>query len=412
MGDVRVRLGPDGRLAAVGVEAASRLLKETGEYSVFGGPHHSFLLTRHVEDARARARVLMMGELVSRTTVVEIINLVTSTAWSGELHIASPEGTRVLTIAQSVLKHGRTEIERERIGERLVHGGQLERGQLAELLPHKPDDLRFGQLLIQRGLLDEGQLFKQLQLQTEAIFYGAMLVESGFYWFVAPPENAPPPPTMFHLSIQGLLMEGVQRIDEMALYRERIPHNRFFPAETPGARRDKLEASMLTVLDLCNGARSIDELVRVGGIGEFLTVKAVHNLMRGGQLQLRRGPTLDSVTVRRLVRQYNDIVRDTFVVIATYGTMERASRALSAWLAGSAHGSVLGEQVDIDGSLDASQIIERLRHHSGDDPMSDLHRALQELAAYALFFASNGIPRNEERALARSVNHRLNQMRL
>jgi hypothetical protein len=412
MGDVRVRLGPDGRLAAVGVETASRLLQETGEYRVLGGPHHNFLLTRHVADARARTRVLMMGELVNRMTVVEIINLITSTAWSGELHIASPEGARVLTIAQSVLKHARTEIERERIGELLVRGSQLERRQVAELLSQKPDDLRFGQLLIQCGLLDEEQLFKQLQLQTEAIFYGAMLVESGFYWFVAPPDNAPPPPTMFHLSIQGLLMEGVQRIDEMALYRERIPHNRFFPAEAPNAKRDKLEASTLTVLDLCNGARSIDQLIRLAGIGEFLTVKAVYNLMRGGQLQLRRGPTLDGATARRLVSQYNDIVRDTFVVIATYGRMERASRALSTWLAGSAYGSVLGEQVDIDGSLDASQIIERLTQHSGDDPMSDLHRGLQELAAYALFFASNGIPRDQERALARSVNHRLNQMRL
>jgi hypothetical protein len=412
MGDVRVRLGQDGRLAAVGGEDPPRLLKETGEYSVYGGPHHSFLLTRHVEDARGRQRVLMMGELVNRMTVVEIINLVTSTAWSGELHIASPEGARVLTIAQSVLKHARTEIERERIGELLVRGGQLERVQLGELLRKKPADLRFGQLLIQRGLLDEEQLFKQLQHQTETIFYGAMLVETGFYWFVAPPENSPPPPTTFHLSIQGLLMEGVQRIDEMALYRERIPHNRFFPAEKPNAKRDKLEAATLTVLDLCNGARSIDELMRLSGIGEFLTVKAVYTLMRGGQLQLRRGPTLDGAAARRLVRQYNDIVRDIFVVIATYGTMERASRALSTWLAGSAHGSVLGEQVDIDGSLDAAQVIERLTHHSGDDPMSDLHRALQELAAYALFFASNGIPRNEERTLARSVNHRLTQLRL
>jgi hypothetical protein len=412
MVDARVRLSLDGRLSPSGSEPASRLLKEAGEYSVARGPHQTFLLTRHVEDPRSRTRVLMMGELVNRMTVVEIINLVTSTAWTGELHIAGPEGTRVLTIAQSALKHARTEIERERIGELLVVSGQLERAQLSELLPQKPSDLRFGQLLIRRGLLDEEQLFKQLQQQTEAIFYAAMLVESGMYWFVVPPESAPAPPTTFHLSIQGLLMEGVQRIDEMALYRERIPHNRFFPAEKPGTKRDKLDASTLSVLALCNGARNLDELIRLTGIGEFLTVKAVYTMMRGGQLQLRRGPTLDSASARRLVRQYNDIVRDVFVVIATYGSMERASRALSSWLAGSAHASVLGDEVDIDGTLDAAQITERLSQQSGDDPMQDLHRALHELAAYALFFASNGIPRNEERALARDVNHRLGLMRL
>ncbi|MET0283316.1 MAG: DUF4388 domain-containing protein, partial [Polyangiales bacterium] len=221
MGELRVKLGQDGRLVSSTPESAPKLLKEPGDYRVFPGPLQSYLMMRHTDDPRARGRVLMMGELVNRMTVVEIINLVTSTSWNGELHIASPEGTRVLTIAQGALKHARTEIGRERIGELLVRAGLLERVQLEQLLPKKPADQRFGQLLVQRGLLDEEQLFKQLQAQTETIFYAAMLVETGLYWFVVPPENAPAPPTTFHLSIQGLLMEGVQRIDEMALYRER-----------------------------------------------------------------------------------------------------------------------------------------------------------------------------------------------
>jgi hypothetical protein len=412
MGESRLRLSQDGRLAVVGSETPPKLLKEPGDYRIFQGPNQSHLWMRHVEDARARGRVLMMGELVNRMTVVEIINLVTSTSWNGELHVAGPEGTRVLTIAQGALKHARTEIGRERIGELLVRAGLLERAQLDDLLPRKPADQRFGQVLIQRGLLDEEQLFKQLQQQTEAIFYAAMLVESGMYWFVAPPDNAPAPPTTFHLSIQGLLMEGVQRIDEMALYRERIPHNRFFPAAKEGAKRDKLEASMLAVLDASNGARSIDDLIRATGLGEFLTIKAVYNLLRGGQLALRRGPTLDSAATKRLVRQYNDIVRDIFVVVATYGTMERTSRALSSWLAGSPHAKVLGSEVDIDGTLDFAAVLARVEKASGDDPMADLHRALHETAAYALFLASNGIPRNEERTLSRDVNHRLTQLKL
>ncbi|HEX5656713.1 MAG TPA: DUF4388 domain-containing protein [Polyangiales bacterium] len=412
MGELRVRLGHDGRLAAAAADNAPRLLKEPGDYRVFPGPNQSYLLSKHTDDARARGRVLMMGELVNRMTVVEIINLVTSTSWNGELHVAGPEGTRVLTIAQGALKHARTEIGRERIGELLVRAGLLEREQLEQLLPKKPADQRFGQMLTQRGLLDEEQLFKQLQSQSETIFYAAMLVESGLYWFVAPPENAPAPPTTFHLSIQGLLMEGVQRIDEMALYRERIPHNRFFPAAKENAKRDKLEPAMLSVLDLSNGARSIDDLIRATGIGEFLAVKAVYNLIRGGQVALRRGPTLDSAATKRLVRQYNDIVRDIFVVVATYGSMERTSRALSSWLSGSAHAKVLGEEVDIDGTLDFALVTARVETLSSDDPMQDLHRALHETAAYALFIASNGIPRNEERTLSRDVNHRLTQLKL
>jgi Domain of unknown function (DUF4388) len=411
MGETRVKLGQDGRLVAV-TESSAKLLKDAGDFRVFDGPNQSYLWMRHSDDPRAHGRVLMMGELVNRMTVVEIINLVTSTSWNGELHITGPEGTRVLSIAQGSLKHARTEVGRERIGELMVRAGLIERAQLEQLLPKKPADQRFGQLLIQRGLVDEEQLFKALQQQTETIFYASMLVEAGLYWFVLPPENAPAPATTFHLSIQGLLMEGVQRIDEMALYRERIPHNRFFPAAKEGAKRDKLEPASLAVLDASNGARSIDDLIRSTGVGEFLTVKAVYNLLRGGQLALRRGPTLDAAATKRLVRQYNDIVRDIFVVVATYGSMERTSRALSNWLGSSPHAKVLGEEVDIDGTLDSVVVTLRLEAMSSDDPMQDLHRALQETAAYALFIATNGIPRNEERTLSRDVNHRLTQLKL
>jgi hypothetical protein len=129
-------------------------------------------------------------------------------------------------------------------------------------------------------------------------------------------------------------------------------------------------------------------------------------------VQLRHGLTVNHGTTQRLVRAFNEIVRDVFVAVATYGSMERASRALSAWLAASRHASVLGEQVDIDGTLDAANVLTRLEQHASEDPMQDLHQALLELAAYALFLASNGLPRNEERLLSRDVNHRLQQLRL
>jgi len=410
MGEARVSVGKDGRLTASG--EPTRLLREPASYRVAEGPNDAFVLLREVAEPSARGRVLMMGELVTRMTVVEIMNIVTSAQWGGELHVMSPEGKRELTMAQGALKHARTEVERERIGELLVQAGLIERRSLSKLLPEQLADERFGQLLVRVGLLAEDVLFKQLQLQTEAIFYAAMLVESGMYWFVAPPESAAAPATTVHLPVQGLLMEGVQRIDEMALFRERIPHNRFYPAEKPGTRREGLDAASTKLLELCDGSRSIDELQRETALGEFTTLKVVYGLLRGGQLTLRRGPTLDTSAARRMVRQFNEVVRDIFVVIATYGSMERTSHALSAWLASGPHGKALGEQVDIDGTLDAPQVIARLQSLGSDDPLQELHRALQELAAYALFLASNGLPAQEQRLLARDVNHRLNQLRL
>jgi hypothetical protein len=414
VGDEVARIGIDGSLS-LGQGTKARLAEHAGEYRIHEGPGGMVLMTRLAPDGRGRGRVLMMGEIISRMTVVEVINVVTSTNWRGELHIVGPLGRRILTVDQGALKHAQTDFETERLGEVLVRAGLIARADLLPLLAQKSSEQRFGQLLVSQGVLDQGTLFKQLQNQAESIFYASLLEERGAYWFVAPPEDAPAPPTTVHLQIQGLLMEGVQRIDEMALYRERIPHNRFFPtahSDAPKSKLESLEPEAQAVYAVADGARNIDDLARESGLGEFPTLKALYHLARANLITLRRGPTVDAKAAQKLVRQFNDIVRDVFMVVATFGKMEGASRALSSWLETSSHASVLGSRVDIDGTLDAQAIAQRLEESGLEDPMLALHQALHELAAYALFTASGGLPRHEEQALARDINHRLKQLRL
>jgi hypothetical protein len=418
VGDLRLRVSESGGLSFAPSELKLRFAgTPQSEYRVHEGPSGTFLLMRATSEGKPLGRVLMMGELVHRMAVVEIINLVMSSNWRGELHIVGSFGRRILSVDQGALKHAQTEFEHERLGEILVRAGLLPRAQLAPLLAQKRADQRFGQLLVERKLIDQEVLFKQLQVQSETIFYGSLVEERGVYWFVAPPDDAPAPPTTLYLPIQGLLMEGVQRIDEMGLYRERIPHNRFYPAAVPNApqpknKHDLPDATVLALLKLCDGTRNLDDLARATGHGEFPTVKAVYNLLRTGQVQLRRGPTLDAKTAQRLVREFNDLIRDIFMVVATYGRMDATRRALSSWLANSPHAASLGTEVDIDGTLDAKRVILQMEKNASDDPMQALHQALHELAAYALFTASTGLPRQEEQALSRDINRRLKQLRL
>ena len=83
--------------------------------------------------------------------------------------------------------------------------------------------------------------------------------------------------------------------------------------------------------------------------------------------------------------------------------LDATRRALADWLKSGPHAAVLGNQLDIDGTLSASQVIARLESNSSDDPMTALHLALQ-LATYALFIASNGLERSEEQSLSRETS--------
>ena len=414
----RVRVGADGRVSASSPDPKQRLFEPATEYRVCEGPLGALMLLRASAGETASevttGRVLMMGELISRMTVVEIINIITSTNWRGELHVCGPRGRRILSIDQGALKHSETQLESERLGELMVGAGVLDRKDLELYLPQKPMDRRLGQLLVEHGLLSADELFQQLQRQAETIFYSSLLVESGHYWFVSTPENAPAPPTTVHVPVQALLMEGVQRIDEMALYRERIPHNRFFPAASEThPSRPSLDASALGLLALCDGTRSIDELSRATSRGEFPTLKIIYGLLRTGHVQLLTGPTLDARAAERLIRLFNDIMRDIFIAVATFGSMENARRSISSWLSGAPQASLLGSEIDVDGTLNPQAVVTRLEEQSQTtDPLRALHQALHELIAYALFIAANGLPRHEEQSLSREVNHRLKLLKL
>jgi hypothetical protein len=412
----RVRIGADGRISPVGSDPRRARFEIAGEYYVHAGPPGTLLLSKPQSNEVNGGRVLMMGEVISRMTVVEVINIIISTNWRGELYVSDGKGTRALTIDQGALKHAQTEHEGERLGQQLIGEGLLSRKDLEHYLREKPLDRRLGQLLVERSVLTTDVLFKQLQRQAETIFYAMLLSDSGHYWFTTPKEQEASPAATVHLPLQAMLMEGVQRLDEMALFRERIPHNRLFPSVTshsvpPGSGALDLNAMLL--LELCDGARDIDELARVTAFGEFPTLKLVYGLLRTGQVELLAGPSLDPRAAELLVRLFNDIMRDIFLAVATYGSSDSVRRAISRWIEGSPYHSLLGSEVDVDGTLHAPTIVRRLEQEPhGKEPLRTLHQALHELIAYSLFTVSNSLPRHEEQSLSRDVNHRLKQLKL
>ena len=147
--------------------------------------------------------------------------------------------------------------------------------------PSKSPGRRLGETLVKKGVIDQAQLFQFLQRQAVEVFHGALLASEGYYIFRLPSESEEPLGTQIHVPIHGLLMEGVQRIDEMALFRERIPSNQMCPVPIPDASVPKKpDEAAQKLLAYCDGERSIDDLARLTGKGEFATTKAVYHLLQ------------------------------------------------------------------------------------------------------------------------------------
>lgn len=357
-------------------------------------------------------KVQMAGEIVHRMTIMEVINVVATSQWRGELHVFGSEHNRMLGFDQGALRYARSNFPDDRLGEVLYRNGILTRVQVEELIEESGPRKRFGELCVERGLMTAQELYNQLQKQAEDIFYGALLISEGSFAFTLPNEEEAPGTTI-HVPIQGLLMEGVQRIDEMQLFRDKIPSNDLVPmpvmdAPDPG----KLDETALAVLALCTGDRTINEIARLTGLGDFQATKAVYHLIQSKQVELHRPRNVDPEATMALVSRFNEVLTDIFMAVATYGGLSQARETLDAWIQGSGYAPYFGEGVDEFGNIDAYRVAATMQGVDAEHPLEALHQALHELAAFALFSATTTLPRDQELALARDVNARLKAIRL
>lgn len=399
-----IEITPDGEIEP-GMGVRERLTDRAGRYTLLMESPGVLVLR-----GKTPGRVQMAGEILTRMSVMEIINVIATSGWRGDMHLHGPEFQRKLTFDQGALKAAWSNAPGDRLGETLLRAGKITRAQVNELAADMSEK-RFGELAVERGLVDAQELFGFLQRQTEDIFFGALLVASGFYLFIVDGEE--PSGTTVHLPVQGLLMEGVQRIDEMALFRDKIPNSGMCPRKNPDAKPPKkLDAGAMRVLELCDGERSIEDISRVSGMSEFATTKAVYHLLQQKQITLHAPINVDPQQVHALVGQFNEVLQDIFFAVATYGGLSQTRETLDAWITGSGYGPFFGEGVDDLGTIDPNHVAHALRGVELEHPIEALQQALHELAAFALFSATTVLPRDQELSLARDVNARLKAIRM
>ena len=403
---------PDGSVHAPGRGADRRLRDRAGRYRLAVDATGLLILRREPGEDVPAERVLMAGEIVSRTSMLELMNIVATVNWRGDMHVFTPDAHRVLGVDKGSIKHGNSNHADDRLGQVLYRNGILTKSQLDEILAEVSQERRFGQLVVEKGFISKDQLFQQLQRQIEHIFFASLLVREGHYVFVQPDDSEEPPVHAVHLPIQTLLMEGVQRIDEMALFRERIPHDDLVPDVMPRTSATSLDENMQTVLAWADGTRTIEDIARETGLGQFHTVKTLYGLVQQGMVVLRPKKSIEVDGVRNVVSQFNDVLRDIFMAVAAYGGMDQTRSTLESWIVGSGYGPIFGEHIEEDGSIDPARVARALAEVKADNPMEGLHQALHELSAFALFAATTALPRGQELALSRDVNSRLKKIRL
>jgi hypothetical protein len=271
-----------------------------------------------------RPRVVLAGDC-GAFHLADLIAFLGQSRWSGVLRVTAPTGERSLLLKDGDVRSAASDSSTDRIGEVMVRMGYVARAALEKVLAEAPPS-RIGKALVERGLIKAHDLYKCLNEQISEIFHGIMLSKEGAFALIDQEIDEKALTHNLSMSMNGLLMDSIRKIDELAQFRKRIPHGRMYVLPRKPAE-EKLEPEEEAVLAHVDGQRTVIEVGQLARFSEFDATRMAQNLISLESIvQRRAGPARGGADPNR--------AEAAPVVLVTYATTEaavrRALRAMDA----------------------------------------------------------------------------------
>ena len=162
------------------------------------------------------------------------------------------------------------------------------------------EDERLGKLILRRRKISKADLGRAINLQKssnkrlglryqiEEIIYNLFGWTSGEFTFLE--ERLPPPGQVTtHINTQNVVMEGTRRIDEWHQIQKSLPEDgvSLTGGGTPKIKSSTVSLSLdhIQALILIDGKRTIPEILELSSTGEFVTSKAIYDLLTLGLVE-------------------------------------------------------------------------------------------------------------------------------
>jgi len=391
--DELVEIDLEGTARPIGERASVRLLGRQGRLAVLPSPAHMLVLRKvpDLKDSEARACVLS-GEIRAPGALCDIVGLIGHAGYRGELLVLSPAANRSVYFDQGYVIGAQSTALGERLGEVLYRYGVLDREQVArcsELMA--AGALRFGEAAVRSGFVAREKLFAMGARQIEEIFHAALLEQSGMFYFLESYDEANL--SIRHkLPVTTLVREGVRRMHETRYFRARIPSGEHVPVRVPG--RPAPETDPLQIFPCIDDRRSVVEISRILGQGEFEVSRALFQLVQAEQVVIhpprmtaRTAAEVCNQAIALILREV-DAIDQGDPIREQLGTFARNSEIYPTLF-------VEAGPAD-DGTLDGARMSQNvMRLSNAEEAEEKLARWLHDYVSYALFLARPHLDRHQ-----------------
>ena len=410
-----------GRLVAHSDDARRALADRAGRFQLLPAAP-DLLVARRTPAAggtTAQPRCILAGDL-SGFPIGDFVAFIHQSHLSGVLTVAAGGAERSVQFKDGEVRGAQSTAPGERIGEVAVRLGYATETQIAKAAAGgRP----LGRALVELGFVSASDLWKCFHEQVTEVFHAILLSPSGTF-FLVDQDDPERPGTALSVNTQALLMDGIRRIDEMSLFRARIPGPYAFLRRREPRRPITLKPTEQTLLGLVDGRRTVAEIATAAHASEFDATKILYHLAEAGYVEAVAEPAASVDPAARLAaiaQGMNELLR---AVVAAVPAKSRPAllESVRGYLADAA-GPFAALWARLapakDGALDEDALLGNLGAlpagvvaglAPGGERGTLLLHALRELLFFYLYLAGERIDRATDDELGETVKRKLWQL--
>ncbi len=412
-------IDPHGRVAPAGDDARRALADRAGRFALLPSAPDLLVARRApaAGGASGRPRVTVCGDLAG-FPIADFIAFIHQSRLSGLLTVASAGAERAVAFKDGEVRSAQSSVAGERIGEVAVKLGFVSEAQVAAA---QASQRPLGKALVEQGAISANDLWKCFHEQVTAVFHAILLTPEGVFWLLDE-EAGDRPGAPLSVSTQSLLMDGIRRIDELSLFKARIPGPGAFLRRREPKRPVSLRPVEQQLLDLVDGRRTVGEIATAAHLNDFDATKILYHLAEAGWVEAVADPAsppagTPTARLEAVAAGHGALLK---VVAAALPAPARPAflESVRAHLADPAAPFAplfRGLAPAADGGVDEAALLANLAALAGPGlPPVEAARllgdGLRELLFFYLFLAGERIPREADEALGAQVRRGLDRL--
>ncbi len=326
-----------------------------------------------------KPEVIVTLNTVEIPDVLSFFNMFRKT---GILHLDLVDGLRCLFFKDGEIIFATSDRVEDDLGEVLCEMGKIERSDLRNARAETSDILNLGQVLVKQQLVAARDLWLATRQQVESIVYALFSCNEGSCFFV-PSDPEEENIVRLSMSTQNLIMEGLRRVDEKALYWRKLrgPEAMLnYSGKTP----PNLSSEEKNVMrELYVTGQSVRTLLGTSEISEYDTLRILYQLVDKGMLEVTESeeqlqplaPELETI-----LAVFNEMLALLYAQVSPHSA--KMQTEINLFIRELPHPHIYvfrGVRISPDGTLDMHAMANNLHGLELDEQKSLLVEALTEV---------------------------------